>query len=123
MTTSLAMGYLTGDQLPDIFEVNYIQDSQISKRPRRNPQGQVVETLMPKEFQPGLDRLIIGTAQGDPTFYQWGNQRPPLVLGWALSWEILTTNQGTRFSWAMTSTQINSGNGTQNRVTGPMSRC
>ncbi|MGB0598577.1 MAG: FG-GAP-like repeat-containing protein [Rubripirellula sp.] len=72
MTTSLAMGDLTGDQLPDIFEVNYIHDSQISKRPRRNPQGQVIETLMPKEFQPGLDRLIIGNAQGDPTFLPMG---------------------------------------------------
>ncbi|MEM8668785.1 MAG: FG-GAP-like repeat-containing protein [Planctomycetota bacterium] len=72
MTTSLAMGDLTGDHLPDLFEVNYVDDPQISKRPKRNSAGDVTETLMPKFFQPGLDRLIIGNAEGSPTFMDMG---------------------------------------------------
>lgn len=73
MTTSLAMADLTGDHLPDVFEVNYLHDPEIAKRPRRNAEGDVIETLMPKYFKPGLDRLIAGTAEGVPTFRVLGD--------------------------------------------------
>ncbi len=73
LTTSLAMGDLTGDALPDVFELNYIHDSQISKRPIKNERGEVVTSLTPLDFQPGLDRLIVNDGRGQPSFQNMGD--------------------------------------------------
>jgi tetratricopeptide (TPR) repeat protein len=81
MTTSLAMADLTGDQLPDLFEVNYLHDGQIGKRPRRNERGEVVETLMPKDFRPGLDRLITQTSTGDLSIREMGDRESAARAG------------------------------------------
>ncbi|MCO8122299.1 FG-GAP-like repeat-containing protein [Stieleria sp. TO1_6] len=64
MTTSLAMGDLSGDSLPDIVELNYLDDRRIDVRPVKNEQGQVIRSLMPAEFNPGMDRLIINDGRG-----------------------------------------------------------
>ena len=81
MTTSLAMADLTGDHLPDLYEVNYVHDTQISKRPRRNAEGDVVETLKPKFFQPGLDRLFVHDAQGGVAPQPMGEREPAARAG------------------------------------------
>ena len=69
LSTSLAMGDLTGDAIPDVFELNYLHDPELSKRPERNPQGQVVSTMMPADFNPGLDRVIRNDGRATPTFH------------------------------------------------------
>lgn len=68
MTTSLAIGDLNRDRLPDVFELNYLHDAGIGRRPSINAAGEVTETMMPKDFQPGLDRLILNHPDGQPTF-------------------------------------------------------
>ena len=73
MTTSLAMADVTGDHLPDLYEVNYLHDPEIGKRPRRNDRGDVIETLMPKDFKPGLDRMIVNDAEGGSSFRDMGD--------------------------------------------------
>ena len=68
LTTSLAMGDLNRDAIPDVFELNYLHDPELSKRPQRNEQGQVVGSLMPADFKPGTDRVILNNGKGIPTF-------------------------------------------------------
>ena len=75
MSTSLAMADLNGDQLPDLFEVNYLHDQNLAKRPRRNESGDVVETLMPKDFESAFDRVLLQRGDGSIDF-QTLNQRP-----------------------------------------------
>lgn len=75
MSTSLAMADLNGDQLPDLFEVNYLHDQNLAKRPRRNEAGEVVETLMPKDFESAFDRVLLQHGDGSIDF-QTLNQRP-----------------------------------------------
>lgn len=67
MSTSLAIADLNGDHLPDLFEVNYLHDENLPRRPRRNLQGDVIETMMPKDFQSAMDRIIIQGADGSMT--------------------------------------------------------
>ena len=74
MTTSLAIGDVTGDHLPDIVEVNYLHDPQIAKRPERNEAGDVLETMMPLDFSTGLDRIVINDGKGAPNFHELGSQ-------------------------------------------------
>jgi len=70
MSTSLAIGDLNGDHLPDLFEVNYLHDADLAKRPRRNQQGEVIETLMPKDFQSAYDRVVIQQSDGSLLFQE-----------------------------------------------------
>ncbi|MGB1926823.1 MAG: FG-GAP-like repeat-containing protein, partial [Rubripirellula sp.] len=75
MSTSLAIADLNGDHLPDLFEVNYLHDKELSKRPQRNAAGEVIETLMPKDFQPGFDRIITQSSDGKLTYHEL-NEKP-----------------------------------------------
>jgi tetratricopeptide (TPR) repeat protein len=73
LTTSLAMADLNGDALPDLFEVNYIYDPRISQPPAKNERGEVIKSLSPLEFQPGLDRWARQDAEGKTTFQNISN--------------------------------------------------
>ena len=73
LTTSLALGDLNSDSIPDVFELNYLHDVELSKRPQRNEQGQVVGSLMPADFNPGVDRVILNNGQGAPVFEPIGD--------------------------------------------------
>lgn len=75
MSTSLAMADLNGDRIPDLFEVNYLHDTKLSKRPRRNERGEVIETLMPKDFESAFDRVLLQKRDGSIKA-QILNQRP-----------------------------------------------
>jgi len=68
MSTSLAIADLNSDHLPDLFEVNYLHDQRLSKRPRKNEAGEVIETLMPKDFQSAFDRIVLQGADGELTY-------------------------------------------------------
>ena len=70
MTTSLAMGDLTGDGLPDLFELNYLHDSDIAQRPAKNARGEVIKTLMPADFDPGHDRIFVNDQYGQASFQE-----------------------------------------------------
>ena len=75
MSTSLAIADLNGDHLPDLFEVNYLHDKNLAKRPRKNNAGDVVETLMPKDFQPAFDRIVTQEVDGLLDFHEL-NEKP-----------------------------------------------
>ncbi|WP_146403191.1 FG-GAP-like repeat-containing protein [Planctomycetes bacterium CA13] len=62
VSTSVAMGDVTGDNLPDIFEGVYIHDKGFDAKPTIKPDGQV-EFVSPLDYQPGMDRIFIN----DPT--------------------------------------------------------
>ncbi|MEO1526128.1 MAG: FG-GAP-like repeat-containing protein, partial [Planctomycetota bacterium] len=81
MTTSLAIADLTGDAIPEVFELNYLHDPEISRRPKTGPSGAVLESLMPQEFQPGLDRMIVQSADGTFSFREMKETASPARAG------------------------------------------
>ena len=68
LTTSLALGDLNGDALPDVFELNYLDDPDIGARPDRNEQGQVINWLRPGDFDPAKDRIGVNDGRGAASF-------------------------------------------------------
>ncbi|WP_167547019.1 FG-GAP-like repeat-containing protein [Stieleria maiorica] len=68
MPASVAIADLNGDQLPDMFELNYIQDSQIGKLPERDPGGNVIDAVGPGDFQSAIDRIGTGDGRGGVRF-------------------------------------------------------
>ncbi len=58
----------TGDNLPDIFELNYIQDPEIGRLPKRNEAGNVIEAVGPGDFSPAMDRIGINDGSGGVRF-------------------------------------------------------
>ena len=62
--TSLAMGDVTGDSLPDLFVLNYSRDPEITRLPKLDPQGNVVDAVAPLSFQPARDHLYVNQADG-----------------------------------------------------------
>ena len=81
MTTSLALADLTGDAIPDVFELNYLHDPEIARRPKTSPNGDVLESLMPQEFQPGLDRLVVQAKDGGFSFREMNDTQSPARAG------------------------------------------
>ncbi|OUW83775.1 MAG: hypothetical protein CBD74_05200 [Saprospirales bacterium TMED214] len=64
MTTSIAMGDLTGDAIPDLFEVNYLDDEDLPRRPKIGSNGEVLESMNPLDFTAGVDRVFIQSNDG-----------------------------------------------------------
>ncbi|MAI30809.1 MAG: RNA-binding protein [Rhodopirellula sp.] len=64
MTTSLAMGDLTGDSIPDLFEVNYLDDENLPRRPGIGTGGEVLESMNPLDFAAGIDRVFFQSNDG-----------------------------------------------------------
>ena len=64
MTTSLAMGDLTGDAIPDLFEVNYLDDEELPRRPAMSAGGEVLESMNPLDFAAGIDRFFFQSNEG-----------------------------------------------------------
>ncbi len=69
--TSLAMADLNGDSLPDLFQLAYVDDSDFTRRPKRNDAGQVISSLLPTDFSPGADRMIINDGRGGQVEANW----------------------------------------------------
>jgi tetratricopeptide (TPR) repeat protein len=57
--TSLAMGDVTGDHLPDLFVLSYLDDERIAKRPAVDDSGNVSEAIPPLSVTPSRDRVYI----------------------------------------------------------------
>ena len=68
MPASVAMADLNADNLPDIFEVNYIQDSTIGRLPPKDPAGVVVEAVGPADFEACSDRIGLNDGKGNVSF-------------------------------------------------------
>ena len=64
MTTSLAMADITGDAIPDLFEVNYLDDERLPRRPEISAGGEVLESMNPMDFTAGADRFFIHAEDG-----------------------------------------------------------
>lgn len=62
--TSAAVADLTGDSLPDFFQVAYVDDQSIAKKPNRNLAGEVIKAMVPTDFAPGADRLVANDGAG-----------------------------------------------------------
>jgi hypothetical protein len=73
-TASVAMADVNGDHLPDIVEVNYLNDPRIYDPIERKPDGTPVRLPAPLDFRPAVDRVFLsrgnsefeGRALGDP---------------------------------------------------------
>ncbi|MGI9470921.1 MAG: FG-GAP-like repeat-containing protein [Rubripirellula sp.] len=65
MTTSLALADLTGDQIPDLYEVVYLDDPDLAERPVIDPAGTIVKSMNPMDFRAGQDRVLLRDQAGD----------------------------------------------------------
>ena len=63
-TTSLAIADVSGDQLPDIVEINYLDDPSIYDPIQYKPDGKPVVLPGPLHFQPAVDRLFVSLGDG-----------------------------------------------------------
>ena len=64
MPASIAIADLNGDHVPDLFELNYIQDASLTRLPKRNDSGQVVDAVGPGDFSSAMDRIGINDNRG-----------------------------------------------------------
>ena len=63
LISSVAMGDVSGDHLPDLVSLYYVEDVEMLERPDLNEKGDVL-TVSPASFTPGLDRLTINDGAG-----------------------------------------------------------
>nr|WP_199169999.1 CRTAC1 family protein [Rhodopirellula bahusiensis] len=63
-TLSAAIADVTGDNLPDIVEINYVDDPAVRKPIERNPDGTPVKLPGPLHFQPALSEVLVSSGKG-----------------------------------------------------------
>ena len=63
LTSSVALGDVTGDALPDLVSLHYVEDNTMLKRPDLSDNGDVL-TVSPASFVPGVDRVAVNDGQG-----------------------------------------------------------
>ncbi|MCS7469892.1 FG-GAP-like repeat-containing protein [Stieleria sp. ICT_E10.1] len=63
-TTSLAIGDVDGDHLPDLVEVNYVDDASVFDPIQYKANGTPVRLPAPLDFRPGRDRLFLSVGDG-----------------------------------------------------------
>lgn len=63
LPSSVAMGDLSGDGLPDLFSIHYVEDKTMMDRPDVDDQG-VVQIVSPLTFVPGTDRIAVNDGTG-----------------------------------------------------------
>ncbi len=63
LTSSVAMGDVTGDALPDLVALHYVEDAAMLNRPELDDNGQVL-TVSPASFEPGTDRILRNDGRG-----------------------------------------------------------
>ncbi len=63
-TTGLAIADVSGDDLPDIIEINYLDDPRIYDPIQYKPDGTPVVLPGPLHFQPAVDRLFVSLGDG-----------------------------------------------------------
>lgn len=63
LTSSVALGDVTGDALPDIVSLHYVEDNTMLNRPELGEDGNVL-TVSPASFVPGVDRIAVNDGKG-----------------------------------------------------------
>ncbi|TWT84985.1 ASPIC and UnbV [Planctomycetes bacterium CA13] len=64
LSTSLAMGDVTGDHLPDLFVCNYLRDPKIAKHPELDSMGDPLDAIAPLSVKPFRDQLYVNAGDG-----------------------------------------------------------
>ncbi|WP_436716512.1 FG-GAP-like repeat-containing protein [Roseiconus lacunae] len=64
MPSSIAIADLNRDHVPDLIELNYLNDPAISLLPERQPDGAVIEAVGPADFAPAADRIGLNDGAG-----------------------------------------------------------
>ncbi len=65
LTTSLAIADINGDQLPDLFVLNYLDDEKIVTLPPLDGEGFTTKPMTPHMFSPALDQVWVNQGNGD----------------------------------------------------------
>ena len=77
-TTSVAMADVNHDHLPDIVEVNYLDDHHIFDPIEHHPDGSPIRLPAPLHFQPAADRVFLSRGDGSFSGQILGDPRKPL---------------------------------------------
>lgn len=83
-TTSLAMGDVNGDHLPDLIEVNYVDDPNVYRPIEYKPDGTPVQLPAPLDFRPSQDRVFLSVGDSSMSgrlIDQSGTVSPATGLG------------------------------------------
>jgi len=64
LNSSLAMADLSGDQLPDLVVLSYVDDEAVVNRPEMDQQGNVISAIGPLDLTPAQDELFTNDGQG-----------------------------------------------------------
>ncbi|MEM8668786.1 MAG: FG-GAP-like repeat-containing protein [Planctomycetota bacterium] len=81
MPASIALADVNGDALPDVVELNYIDDPQIAMLPERDSEGRVIEAVGPADFSPANDRVGINDGRGGMSFFEFTNDPETVYRG------------------------------------------
>jgi tetratricopeptide (TPR) repeat protein len=73
-TMSVAIADVTGDALPDLVEINYVDDKQVFAPIEYNEQGQPIILPGPNHFRHAIDRVFETTAEGRLKTSSFGKQ-------------------------------------------------
>ncbi len=70
MSACIAIADVTGDHLPDLVEINYVDDPRVFNPIERTTAGKPRVLPAPKQFQPAISRVFVsrgdGSAEGTP---------------------------------------------------------
>lgn len=64
-TSSLALGDIDGDHLPDLYEVNYVDDPLVHQVSPRGPNGRFLQSRGPESYRAAHDRVFLQRSQGE----------------------------------------------------------
>ena len=64
MPTSLGLGDVNADGLPDLVVAHYVDDDAIAVLPRRDHEGKVIKMLLPTDFSGGKDVVLLNSVDG-----------------------------------------------------------
>ena len=81
---SVAIADLTGDGLPDIFELSYVDDPEMIFLPKRNEARQVIKAMSPMQYAPGADRICINDGSGGMSIQQFNTDETDYRSGLGL---------------------------------------
>jgi hypothetical protein len=80
LPSSVAVADVTGDSLPEIIELLYVDDPKMSQRPPLRPDGNVLGVAV-AEYQPAKDRLHVNDARGGFTTRDIGQDNEAASTG------------------------------------------